>query len=134
MAVTMCANKRPTWECYDADARHKVCDHTQHKRVTMEWIPSHRKECEGRTAQEHEQIRRNRDMDLLAKMATCLPVPDYDPTHLEDIVVCGGPTPPPARKWILQRRRVATFDGTQWPSWLPMWGEQRMLWVKWLWG
>ena len=44
MAVTICADKRPTWECSDADVRHKVCDHTQHKQVTMEWIPSHRKE------------------------------------------------------------------------------------------
>ena len=69
----------------------------------MEWIPSHRKEYEARTAQEREQIRCNGEVDLLAKMAMCLPIPDYDPTHLEDIAVCGGPTPTPARKCILQR-------------------------------
>ena len=36
MAVTKCADKRPTRECSYSDVRHKVCDHTQHKRVIME--------------------------------------------------------------------------------------------------
>ena len=31
-----CADKRPTRECSYSDIRHKVCDHTQHKRVIME--------------------------------------------------------------------------------------------------
>ena len=79
MAVTKCAHRRPTHECSDADIRHKVCDQVQHKRVTAEWIPSHRLETEARNAQEREQIRRNGEVDLLAKMATRLPVPDYDP-------------------------------------------------------
>ena len=82
--------------------------------------------------QEHEQIRRNGEVDLLAKMATRLPVPDYDPRRPEDIAICGGPTPTPARKWILPRRRVVTFDGVHWVSWPPMRGDRRMLWVKWL--
>ena len=67
-------------------------------------------------------------------MATRLPVPDYDPRRPEDIAMCGGPAPTPARKWILRRRRVVTFDGAHWVSWLPMRGDRRMLWVKWLWG
>jgi hypothetical protein len=33
---------------------------------------------------------RNREVDLLAKKATRLPVPDYDPIRLEDIAVCGS--------------------------------------------
>ena len=31
MAVTKCADKRPTQECSYSNVRHKVCDHTQHK-------------------------------------------------------------------------------------------------------
>ena len=121
MAVTKCAHRRPTHENSDANIRHKVCDQVQHKRVAAEWIPSHRLETEARNAQEREQIRCNGEVDLLGKMATRLPMPDYDPPTL-------------ARKWILQRRRVVTFDGAHWVSWLPMRGDRRMLWVKWLWG
>ena len=36
MAMTKCANKQPTWECSYSDVRHKLCDHTQHKRVIVE--------------------------------------------------------------------------------------------------
>ena len=36
MAVTKYANKQPTRECSYCDVCHKVCDHTQHKRVIME--------------------------------------------------------------------------------------------------
>ena len=103
MAITKCAHHRPTHECSDADIRHKVCDQVQHKHVTAEWIPSHRLETEARNAQEREQIRCNGEVDLLAKMATRLPVPDYDPRCPEDIAMCGGPAPTPARKWILHR-------------------------------
>ena len=70
MAVTKCADKRPTRECLGADVRHKVCNHTEHKRVTVEWIPSHCKELEARTVQNCEQIQRNDEVDLVAKMAT----------------------------------------------------------------
>ena len=129
MAVTKCAHRRPTHECSDADIRHKVCDQVQ-QRVAVEWMPSHRLETEARNAQEREQIRRNGEVDLLAKMATRLPVPDYDPRRPEDIAMCGGPAPTPARKWILQRRSVVTFNGAHWVSWPPMRGDRRVLWVK----
>ena len=36
MAVTNCGDKRPTRECSYSHVRHKVCDHTQHKRAIME--------------------------------------------------------------------------------------------------
>ena len=111
MAVTQCAHRRPTHECFDADIRHKVCDQMQHKRVAAECIPSHRLETEARNAQQREQLRRNGEVDLLAKMATRLSVPDYDPRRPEDIAMCGGPAPTPLRKWILQRRHVVAFDG-----------------------
>ena len=95
-------------------------------------VDRHRLESEARNAQEHKQIRRNGEVDPLAKMATRLHVPDYDPQHSEDIAICGGPTPTPARKWILQRRRVTTFDGVHWVSGLAMRRDRHMLWVKWL--
>ena len=101
MAVTKCAHRRPTHECSDADIRQKVCDQVQHKRVAPEWIASHRLETEAHNVQEREQIRRNGEVDLLAKMATRLPVPDYDRRRTEDIAMCGRPAPTPARKWIL---------------------------------
>ena len=123
MAVTKCAHRRPTHEYSHADIRHKVCDHVQHKRVATQWIASHRLETEARIAQEREQIWHNWEVDLLAKMATRLPVPDCDSRRCEDIAMCGGPVPTPARKWILQRRRVVTFNGAHWVSWLPMRGD-----------
>ena len=123
LTVTKCAHHRPTHERSDADIRHKVCDQMQHKHVATEWIASHRLETEARNAQEREQIRRNGEVDLLAKMATRLPGPDYDPRRPEDIAMCGGPAPTPARKWILQWRRVVTFDGAHWVSWLPIRGD-----------
>ena len=102
MAVTKCAHRRPMHECSDADIRHKVCDQVQHKRVDAEWIPNHCLETEARNAQEREQIPRNGEVDLLATMATRLPVPVYDPRCPEDFAMCSGPAPTPARKWILQ--------------------------------
>ena len=134
MAVTKCAHRRPMHECSDTDIRHKVCDQVQYKRVAAEGIASHRLETEARNAQERKQIRGNGEVDMLAKMATRLPVPDYDPRRPEDIAISGGPSPTPARKWILQRRRVVTFYGAHWVSWLTMRGDRRMLWVKWLGG
>ena len=134
MAVTKCAHRPPRHECSDADIHHKVCYQVQHKHVVAERIASHRFETEARNTREREQIWRHGEVDLPAKMATRLPVPDYDAQRPEDIVICGGPTPTPARKWILQWRGVATFDGARWVSWLPMRGDRRMLWVKWLWG
>ena len=116
MDVTKCAHRQPTHKCFDADIRPKVCDPVQHKRVAAEWIASHRFEAEARNAQEHEQIRGNGVVGLLAKMATRLSVPDYDPRRPEDIAICGGPTPPRAWKWILQRRHVVSFDGAYWVS------------------
>ena len=102
MAVTKCAHPRPTHECSDADIRHKVYDQMQDKPVAAEWIASHRLEIEARHAHEREQIRRNGELDLLAKIATRLPLLDYDPEHPEDIAI------PPAlrRKNGSSNRRV----------------------------
>ena len=58
-----------------------------------------------------DRRRRDAEVDLLAKMATHLPVPDYDPTKPWDIAISGGPTPTLPHKWILQRRRVSQLEG-----------------------
>ena len=100
----------------------------------MEWIPSHRQESEAKSAQE---LRANLALwggGLARQDVHMVAVPGLRSHLPEDIAVCGGPTPTPARKWILQRGCVATFDSAHWASSLPMWGEQRLLWVKWLWG
>ena len=94
MAVTKCAHRRPTHACSDAHIRHKVCDEVQH--VAAEWITSHCLETEARNAQVLEQIWRNGEVDLFAKMATRLRVPDHNPRRPEDIAICSGPTPTPA--------------------------------------
>ena len=96
MAITKCTQRRPTHECSNTGIRHKVCDHVQHKRVAAEWIASHRLETEARNAQAREQIRHNGEVDPLAKMATHLPVPDYDPQHPEDIAIWQAQ--PPVRR------------------------------------
>ena len=126
MAVTKSAYRQPTHECFHIAIRHKVCDQVQHKDVAAEWIATHRLELEFRNGQEREQIGRNGEVDLLAKMATCLPAPDYDPQCPADVAIYGGPAPTPARKWILQGKRFATFDGAHWVSWLLMHGDRRI--------
>ena len=107
MAVTKCAYRRPTHECSDADICHKVCDHVPHKRGAVEWITSHRLETEARNAQVCEQIRHNGEVDLLAKMAMRLPVPDYDPNILKMLRYAVGPPP--------LRRENGSFSGGVWP-------------------
>ena len=108
--VIACAIVAPTRECADMDLRHIVYDNLGTKTVDIEWVPSHRQESEARYAKDWEEIWRNAKVDLLAKMATYLPVPNYDPTHLWGIAMRGGPTPTPAHKWILQRRRVSKLE------------------------
>ena len=132
IAITKCAHRRPTHECSDADIRHKVCDQVQHKRVAAEWIASHRLETEARKAREREQIRRNGEVDLLAKMATPLTMPEYDPQRPEDIAICGGPP--------LRRENGSSSGGasplstvcSRYPG--CRCAGTDACWVKWLWG
>ena len=77
MAVANCAYRRSMHQCSDTNINHKVCDHVQHKHVIAGWIGNHRRDTEACNAQEREQIRCNGEVDLLAKMATRLPMLDY---------------------------------------------------------
>ena len=128
------ATTPPTKECQDLNICLTTCANTKVKHMDLEWIASHRDEFEATNATQREHIQRNNEVDLLAKMATWLPLPDHDPHHPGNIAMCGGPVPTLARKWILHRRRTVTFPGTHWTSWLLMRGTCRMLWVRWLWG
>ena len=116
-AVTQCATEPPHKECSDMDMLLKVCANTSQKRVALERIAGHRDESEASRAVEREHIRRDNQVDILAKMAKRLPMRDYDPREPGDIAMCRGPAPTPARKWILQRRRMAVFPDTHWTSW-----------------
>ena len=122
--VTTCAVVASTRKCVNMDLRHIVHDNLRIKTVVQE--------SKARNAQEREGILRTAEVDLLATMATHLPVPDYDPTNPRGTAMNGGPTPTPARKWTVQCRRVSRFQGTQQTSWLHVRGVRWILWVKWL--
>ena len=134
--VITCAAVAPMHECADMDLCQIVYDNLGTKTIDIEWVPSHCQEFAACNAHEREEIRRNAEirLNLLAKMAIHLSMPDYDPTNPWGVAMCGGPTPTPVRKRILQCRRVSRFLGTQWTSWLPMCSTRYMLWVKWLLG
>ena len=56
-------------------------------------------------------MRRNNEVDLWAKPAAALPLPDIDPTDVSHIVIGGGYAPTLARKWILACRNILGFRG-----------------------
>ena len=58
----------------------------------------------AKTKEERMEIKRNDEVNCLAKLATGLPLPDYEPTHLGNIDAKGGPTPSMAKKWVIERR------------------------------
>ena len=72
---------------------------------------------------ERMEIKRNNEVDRLAKIATGLPLLEYAHTHLGDIVVKGGLAPTSA-KWVIERRHYDLFLGTHWVSWLPLKGTR----------
>ena len=116
-------------ECM-SQMRHKVVWHKYHmligvaqprKDLTMPPITT-----TAHMAQQKADIKRNHEVDRLAKMVADLPVPDIPPTDVLEIHVGGGPAPTPAQKWILQRRLCPQFRGTHRVSWLPLKGKEGM--------
>ena len=97
-------------------------------------IAGHQHICSAHTHQQKTDIRRNHELDALAKKAAGLPLPDIPPKDVSEIHVGGGPAPTPAKKWILSRRIRPVFTGTHWTSWLPLKGTRRAYWLQWLWG
>ena len=103
-----------------------ILEETENKPLRSRWVPSHRDIAKAKTKEEQTDFRRNDEVDRLAKMAIGLPLPEYTPTHPGDIAVHGGPTPNPAKKWVIERRHCDLFSGTHWVSWLPLKGARRM--------
>ena len=112
------------------DLRRTIQKETQNKPLRSRWVPSHRDIAKAKTKEERTEVKRNNEVDRLAKMATGLPVREYTPTHPGDIAVDGSPAPTPAKKWVIERRQYDLFSGTYWVSWLPLKGTRRMTWVK----
>ena len=64
----------------DIDLRSQVSATLREKNIRVRWIPRHRKTSSARDAQELDDIKRNNEVDLLAKLATSLPLPIHNPT------------------------------------------------------
>ena len=75
------------------------------------------------------EIKRNDEVDI-----KLLQLPEYMPTYAGDLAVKWGPTPTPAKKWIIERRHYDLFLGTHDGCHGPPQRTRRMTWVKWLWG
>ena len=58
-----------------------ILEETQNKPLRSRWVPSHRDIATAKTKEERIEIKRNDEVDRLAKMATGLPLPEYTPTH-----------------------------------------------------
>ena len=111
-----------------------IQEEARNKLLRSKWVPSHRDIAKAKTKDVRTEIKRNDEVDRLAKMATGLPLREYEPTHPGDIAVNGGPAPTLAKKWVIERRHFDLFSGAHWVSWLPLKRTRRMTWVKWLWG
>ena len=94
------------------DLRLTIKEETQNKPLRLRSVPSHRDIAKAKTKEERSEIKRNNEVDRLAKMATGLPLPEYTPPHPSDIAVNGGPAPTPAKKWVIERRHYDLFSGT----------------------
>ena len=88
----------PHMECSDMDLRLTIQEETQNKPLHSRWVPSHRDIAKAKTKEERTDIKRNDEVDRLAKMATGLPLPEYTPTHPGDIAVNAGLAPLLAKK------------------------------------
>jgi len=133
-AVVDHGSQYPHREASDMDYRVPLADALSKKKVTLKWIPGHRQLFQARNAAEREEIRRNNEVDRLAKKDTRLPLEEVNPTQPYSIVVDGAEAPTPAKKWINAFRRYGRWTGCHWTTWLPMRGTRRMLWLQWLWG
>ena len=82
------------------DYRVPLADKLQSKKAKLRWVPSHREESKATSPEEKEDIRRNNEVDILAKISTQLPLEDKTPVHPHSIVIAGAEAPTPAKKWL----------------------------------
>ena len=61
----------PIWICLT------ILEETKNKPLRSRWVPSHRDIAKAKTKEERIEIKRNNQVDRLAKMATGLPLPKY---------------------------------------------------------
>ena len=108
--------------------------HQRNKQLQWRWIPSHRVIKRYHTEKEKKDIRHNDAVDRLAKLAAKLPLPEAPLGTVDNINICNGVTPTPAKKWIIEYQNEVKWAGTHWTSWLPIRGTRRMTWITWLWG
>ena len=66
-----------------------IQEETRNKPLWSKWVPGHRDVAGAKTEEERMEIKRNDEVDHLAKMATGFPLLEYEPTHLGDIAVNG---------------------------------------------
>ena len=83
----------PHRECSDMDLRLTIQEGIKNKPLRSRWVPSHGDIAKAKAKEERTEIKRNDEVERLAKMATGLPLPEYTPTHPGDIAVNGGPAP-----------------------------------------
>ena len=133
-AVVDYGHVRPHREASDMDYRLPLADKLQQKGASLRWIPGHREEAQATSPADQQDIKRNNEMDLLAKHGTRLPLEEVAPEQPHSIVLAGAEAPTPAKKWINTFRRYGKWTGCHWTTWLPMRGTRRMLWLQWLWG
>ena len=133
-AVVDYGPRPPDRESADMDLRQEPHTNLASTPIPLIWIAGHQHIRSAHTHQQKTDIRRNHEVDALAKKAAGLPLPDTPPRDVSEIQVGGGPAPTPAKKWILNRRIIPIFAGTHWTSWLPLKGTRRAYWLQWLWG
>ena len=91
-------------EASDIHLRSRVSGTLREKNIRVRWIPGHRKSSSARNAQELDDIKRNNEVDLLAKLAMSLPLPIHNPTGPSSISVGGTEALTPGSKWIATTR------------------------------
>ena len=112
----------PTRECADIDLRTQLRNNLSSVPAPLQWIAGH--QTIKATKQQNVHIKRNHEVDKLAKLAAGLP--DTPPADMSEIHVGGGPAPTPTKKWLLNGRLYSGYSGTHWLSWLPLEGTRRM--------
>ena len=119
-AVVDHGHVEPHREASDMDLRWRVSTTVRGKNIRVRWTPAYRKTSSPRDAREWDDIKRNNEVDRVAKLATSLPLPVHNPTSPSSISLGGTEAPTPASKWIAATRPYETYRGLHWATWLPL--------------
>ena len=97
-AVVDYGPRSPDRESADMDLRKQLHTNLADTPIPLIWIAGHQHIRSAHTHQQKADIKRNHEVDALAKKAAGLPLPDIPPQDVSDIHVSGGPAPTPAKK------------------------------------